>query len=229
MATNGAHSVRTSTRVAGPALLIGLYFAALAIIVRIVRRQTPWLEPYLPFGGIDNLSAGTTPDLIPESHDEIVTTFVRGVTDQNFDAITLALAVTGAMLLMVPISWVYFITTRSKKVDRSFAQTIIVLPIIVAGIATIVQNSLALAFSLAGIVAAVRFRFTLNEPAHALYIFVAITVGLAAGIGALGIAYVTAVAFVVVNLTLWRINYGANLTTAFFAFLTGRGRDDNEL
>ncbi len=221
--------MRASTKVAGPALLIGLYFAALAIVVSTIRRQFPWLDRYLPFGGIDDLSAGSTSDLIPDSHDEIVETFVRSVPEQNFDAITLALAVTGSMLLMVPISWVYLITTRSKKVDRSFAQTIIVLPIIVAGIATIVQNSLALAFSLAGIVAAVRFRFTLNEPAHALYIFVAITVGLAAGIGALGIAYVIAVAFVVVNLTLWRINYGANLTTPFFAFLTGRGRDDNEL
>ena len=130
---------------------------------------------------------------------------------------------------MVPISWVYFITTRSKKIDLSFAQTMIVLPVVVAGIATVVQNSLALAFSLAGIVAAVRFRFTLNEPAYALYVFVAIAVGLAAGIGALGIAYVTAIAFVVINLLLWRFDYGADLTTPFFAFLTGRGRDDNQL
>ena len=58
----------------------------------------------------------------------------------------------GAVLLMTPISWVYFMTTRANDVDRSFAQTMIVLPVIVAGIALIVQNSLALAFSLAGVV-----------------------------------------------------------------------------
>lgn len=221
--------MRSATRVAAPALLIGVYFFALAMLVRALRLYFPALGPYLPFGGINNLSAAATPDLIPEQHREIVDVFVRGTSGHNFDALTLAMAIAGALLLMVPISWVYFITTRSKKIDQSFAQTIIVLPIIVAGIATIVQNSLALAFSLAGIVAAVRFRFTLNEPAHALYIFAAIAVGLAAGIGALGIAYVTAVAFVAVNLILWRINYGADLTTPFYAFLTGRGRDDNEL
>lgn len=221
--------MRTSTRVAGPALLIALYFAALAMLVSTIRHFFPLLDPYLPFGGITKLSADATPDLIPENHGEIVQTFVRDLPEHHFDSFTLAFAIGGALFLMVPISWVYFITTRSKKIDQSFAQTIIVLPIIVAGIATIVQNSLALAFSLAGIVAAVRFRFTLNEPAHALYIFVAIGVGLAAGIGALGIAYVTALAFVVVNLILWRMNYGADLTTRFFAFLTGRGRDDNEL
>mgnify|MGYP006897222523 CR=1 FL=1 len=101
--------------------------------------------------------------------------------------------------------------------------------VIVAGIAIIVQNSLALAFSLAGIVAAVRFRFTLTEPAYALYIFAAIAVGLGAGVSALGVSFVVSAAFVYITLILWRINYGANMTSPFFAFLTGRGRDDNQL
>ena len=104
-----------------------------------------------------------------------------------------------------------------------------VLPVVVSGIAIIVQYSLALAFSLAGVVAAVRFRFALEEPAHALYIFAAIAIGLGAGIGALDIAFVVSVGFVYINLLLWRLDYGSDLTTPFFSFLTGRGRDDNEL
>lgn len=207
MARDGVAIVRASTRVAGPAFLLGTYFAGLALLVLAIHRWVPILVPYLPFRGTRTLSADT----------------------EHFDAPTLAVAIFGAVALMLPISWVYFITTRTKKIDRSFAQTMIVLPIIVAGIATIVENSLALAFSLAGIVAAVRFRYTLEEPAYALYVFVAIAVGLAAGIGALGIAYVMAAAFVLVNLLLWRLDYGDDLTTPFFAFLTGRGRDDNEL
>ena len=218
--------MRASTRVAGPALLISVYFAALAGLVAAIRRFLPDLAHWLPFGGISALSSTHTGDLHPETINALQNT---APINGNFEALTLAFAITGAVLLMVPISWVYFITTRSKKIDLSFAQTMIVLPVVVAGIATVVQNSLALAFSLAGIVAAVRFRFTLNEPAYALYVFVAIAVGLAAGIGALGIAYVTAIAFVVINLLLWRFDYGADLTTPFFAFLTGRGRDDNQL
>ncbi|CAN0589742.1 unnamed protein product, partial [Laminaria digitata] len=151
------------------------------------------------------------------------------ITIAGIEGITLGIAIAAAVLLSLPVSWVYFITTRSKEVDRSFAQTIVVLPVVVAGIATIVQHSLALAFSLAGIVAAVRFRFTLTQPAHALYVFVSIAIGIAAGISAVSIAYVVAVGFVLVNLLLWRANYGANLTTPFFSFLTGRGHDDNDL
>ena len=144
-------------------------------------------------------------------------------------AVTLAIAIVGALLVTTPITWVYFITTRTKLVDRSFAQTIMVLPVVVAGIAIIVQNSLALAFSLAGVVAAVRFRFALAEPAHALYIFAAIAIGLGAGISALGIVFVVSASFVFITLILWKLDYGADLTTPFFSFLTGRGRDDNDL
>ena len=215
--------MRSATRLAGPILLITAYFVGLAALVLAIRTWWPALIRHLPFGGTDSLGEGPVGNL------EIIETFSRMPTFGSFDALTLGLAILGALLLMVPISWVYLITTRSKKVDRSFAQTMIVLPVIVAGIAAIVQNSLALAFSLAGIVAAVRFRFTLTEPAHALYVFVAIAIGLAAGISALGIAYVTPLAFVYTNLLLWRTNYGANLTTPFFAFLTGRGIDDNDL
>ncbi|MEM7218171.1 MAG: DUF4956 domain-containing protein [Pseudomonadota bacterium] len=215
--------MRAATRLRGPAFLISAYFAALWGVVEGLRRLSPELERHLPFGGIDVLAGSDASDM------EIVTTLTEPLRNGNVAPLSLALALVGAVALMLPISWVYFITTRAKQIDRSFAQTMMVLPVIVAGIATIVQNSLALAFSLAGIVAAVRFRFTLNEPAHALYVFVAIVIGLAAGINALGIAYVTAIGFVATNLVLWRLNYGADLTTPFFSFLTGRGRDDNEL
>lgn len=221
--------MRASTRMAGPAFLLSLYFIGLAGLLMGILRWFPGLAPHLPFGGTRLLAAETVGPLQPDTHETALRSLAGTTTGADFDALTLALAIGGAVALMLPISWVYFITTRSKKIDRSFAQTMIVLPIIVAGIATVVQNSLALAFSLAGIVAAVRFRFTLGEPAYALYIFVAIAVGLAAGIGALGIAYVTAAAFVLVNLVLWRLDYGDDLTTPFFSFLTGRGRDDNQL
>ena len=206
--------------------LLTAYFAMLAGVVWIIEQLFPWLARHLPFGGID---AARSENLSSMNDMEIVQTIARNSVFSDFEGLTLALATMGAVLLMLPISWVYFITTSDKRIDRSFVQTVMVLPVIVAGIASIVQHSLALAFSLAGIVAAVRLRFTLSEPASALYIFVAIAVGLAAGISALGMAYVSTLGFVYLSLALWRFNYGANLNTSFFAFLTSRGHDDKEL
>lgn len=62
----------------------------------------------------------------------------------------------------------------------------------------VVQHSLALAFSLAGIVAGVQFRRALSDTFDTLFIFVAIAVGIAAGIKALDIAIVITIFF---NLT----------------------------
>jgi len=58
-----------------------------------------------------------------------------------------------------------------------------------------VQHSLALAFSLAGIVAGVRFRRALQDTFDALFILVAIGTGIAGGVQALEIAAVLTVFF----------------------------------
>jgi hypothetical protein len=92
----------------------------------------------------------------------------------------------------------------------------------------IVLNSLALAFSLAGIVAAVRFRFTLNKPSDAMYIFVAIAIGLGAGVGTLGVATVISGAFSVATLIIWRLEYGKTLAGPFLTLLTRRDPDEDD-
>ena len=171
--------MRKSTTISAPLFVITAYYGVLIAAVALLGRLFPGIRSVLPFGGLEDLLDRDADQL------EVLSTAISQPLVANVEALTLALAIVGTLLLMVPISWVYFISTRSRDVDRSFAQTIVVLPVIVAGIALIVANSLALAFSLAGVVAAVRFRFSLSEPAHALYIFVAIAVGLGAGIGAL--------------------------------------------
>ena len=140
----------------------------------------------------------------------------------------LGLASVGALILTIPVSWVYFITSRARRIDQSFLQTIIILPVVVSGIAMIVLNSLALAFSLAGIVAAVRFRFSLAQPSDAMYIFVAIGIGLGAGIGAVGVATVISAAFVLPTLIIWKLEYGKTLAGPFLTMLTRRDGGEND-
>jgi hypothetical protein len=92
----------------------------------------------------------------------------------------------------------------------------------------IVVNSIALAFSLAGVVAAVRFRFTLNQPSDAMYIFVAIALGLGAGIGALGVAAVISFTFVLATLVIWKLEYGKTLAGPFLTMMTRRDAGEDE-
>ncbi len=214
--------MRKSSRVTAPLLVISAYYALLYGLFQGATWLYPGLAPYMPVGGIEEL-VGRGADTFEQM--EIISSAAFTKTT----APSLAIAIVCATALMVPISWVYFITTRDNQIDRSFAQTMLILPIIVAGIANIVQNSIPLAFSLAGIVAAVRFRFTLTDPAHTLYIFSAITIGLGAGIAAIGVSALISVGFVYATLLLWRLDYGKNLNTPFYSFLTGRdyGNEDD--
>ena len=82
------------------------------------------------------------------------------------------------------------------------------MPLVVTSIIIIVQNSLALAFSIAGIAAAVRFRNSLKSSGDALFILCAVGIGLSAGIGALELAIVMTVAFNYTFLVLWLTDYG---------------------
>ncbi len=121
-----------------------------------------------------------------------------------------AAAVISAFLLAVPIAFTYVRTRSSLKYDQSLVQTVIMLPVVVTSILIVVANSLALAFSLAGIVAAVRFRNNLKDTRDAVYIFAAIGVGFACGVGVLVIAAFLSVFFCILELLLWKLDLTAD-------------------
>jgi hypothetical protein len=135
------------------------------------------------------------------------------VQAQNVDnlgesLIWLVAALGGALLTSIPVSMVYMGIRHGDEYDQSLISTIIILPLVVTGIVVIVQNSLALAFSLAGIAGAVRFKNSLKSSGDALFILAAIGIGLSAGIGAVELSAVMSVVFNLAFLTLWLTEYG---------------------
>jgi len=199
-----------------------MYYGFWVGLMAYLLSRYPVLNEYFPIGGISYLASANVDSFEP------IYSSVDDTVLSPHGPLQLALASIGAIILTVPVSWAYFITSRARKIDQSFLQTIVILPVVVTGIAMIVLNSLALAFSLAGIVAAVRFRFSLSQPSDAMYIFVAIGIGLGSGIGALGVATVISCAFVLATLVIWKLEYGKTLAGPFLTMLTRRdaGEDD---
>jgi hypothetical protein len=122
-------------------------------------------------------------------------------------AASAAVAMIAAVLLAIPVAWVYQLTRAKEGYQQSVVQLLIILPIVVAGIVVLVKFSLALAFSLAGIVAAVRFRNALDDSKDAVYVFLAIGIGLATAVDvpvavAISLIYNAAVLF------LWYVDFG---------------------
>jgi hypothetical protein len=168
-----------------------------------------WLV-YSQFGEM-NLPLGVVESLINEEDSTSLSSieiYASSVSDQYGGVVWLIVAILGAVALMIPVSWVYMAIRTQSKVDQSLVETMIILPVAVTGIVLIVQNSLALAFALTGVVAGVRFRNTLKSPADSVFIFMSVGVGLAAGIGMLMIALIMSVVFNYTFLALWTWNYG---------------------
>jgi len=176
-------------------LLFGISWLAHVLI--------PDISSHLPIGTIDRLMNYGDADSFTG-----VEIHASRVVNEFDSLIWLITAVFGAVLLMVPVSWTYISIREKTQMDQSLLQSMIVLPIAVTGIVLVVHNSLALAFSLTGVVAAVRYRTTLKSTADSLFIFMAVAVGLAAGIGMLVIAAVMTVIFCYTFLLLWKLNYG---------------------
>lgn len=118
-----------------------------------------------------------------------------------------SLAMASAGLLALPLAWLYTITRQKRGYRQSVVHSLILLPVIVAGVVVLVKYNLALAFSLAGIVAAVRFRNTLEDSKDAVYIFGATGIGLASGVD-LTAAATLSFGFNLATLLLFRSDFG---------------------
>ena len=163
-----------------------------------------------------------------QTRSEVIDQVVGGGTFRAMQAdtaIALFTATIGALLLMLPVTWVYMGTRRRRGLDQSMIESLLILPIAVAGVVVIVQDSLALAFSLAGIFAGIQFRSKLKYYADAHFLFASIGVGLAAGIGALHIATVMSVVFNYTAFLIWRLNYGADAGERHLRFASEGARE----
>ncbi|MCC6245878.1 MAG: DUF4956 domain-containing protein [Gemmatimonadaceae bacterium] len=128
--------------------------------------------------------------------------------DEGTLAISVAVAILAAVLLSLPVAWVYQLTRAKRGYQQSVVQLLVVLPAVVAGIVLLVKYSVALAFSLAGIVAAVRFRTPRDDSKDAVYVFLATAIGLASAVN-LPVAAVMSVGFNLVSLALWFTDFGS--------------------
>jgi hypothetical protein len=183
---------------------ITAYYLIIALVIFVALKIWPGLRGYLPIGGVEQLISQPAKNPLQASE------AVRAAHVANFgqSVFWLVVAIIAAIVVSLPVSWVYMAVRGGEEYDQSLVNTIIVLPMVVTGIVIIVQNSLALAFSLAGIAGAVRFRNSLKSSGDALFILLAVGTGLAAGIVAIELAAFISIAFNYCFAMLWITEYG---------------------
>jgi hypothetical protein len=218
-----------SHRVVHLFLKLTIYYACITAIVTTAVTVYPQLHAYLPIGGALSLIGDVTRDPFKaiESNATQISSLTGSVT-------WMAIAITSAVLTILPVSWTYMAIRKRSDYDQSLVETIMILPIAVTSLVIMVHSNLALAFGLTGIVAVVRFRNTLKSTGDALYVLVSIGIGLAAGVGAMEIAIVMSLAFNYCFLILWITDYGSHRGTRRYMRRArkpvhgGEGEDDDE-
>ena len=187
------------------------YYAIVAVVVAILYFFFPAEVMRISAKGLGDVPEG--PTVLTDALSSSPTASVSFGPGSLFDvSITMVMILIGAIVLILPVTWVYMSARPSGgQHNQNVVQTLIFLPVVVAGIVFIVQNSLALAFSLAGVVGAVRFRTSLRDSRDLVYIFLSIVVGFAAGVQSLAVGAVISIVFNFVLLVTWHYDYGRNM------------------
>jgi len=135
--------------------------------------------------------------------------FFRGdtaIAPTNFAAMLLGLLL--AFLGGHTIAWVYMITHTGLSYSRSFVNSLVLMPTIVALVMMVLSNNLVTAFGLMAVFAIVRFRNILRDTLDTSYVLAVIVVGMACGTLKLATAVVGCLLVSAIMVYLWYTAFG---------------------
>jgi hypothetical protein len=191
---------------------LGSYYAALLAIFVGVVVLFPAVTEYMDLERIrvvtsaqDLLGTGTG-----EPRTSINRAYSTAVLFTPERIIPVLMSMLGALALAPPVGWIYSCTGSNHKTSRGVARALVMMPIAIAFVVFLVEGSLPLAFSLPGIVAAVRFRTSMSDTTDAVFLVVVIGIGLAAGVQLLFVAYLASVLLAGTTLALWGTAFPEN-------------------
>ena len=158
------------TSIAGrPLLRVVAYYIFLAAVIVLLTRFAPEV--------MSRLSPGTWWSPATSTRCRAAAQAAAQARGMQPGSVAVA-AMAAAVLLMLPVVWVYILTRQKKGYQQSLVQTLIILPIVVVGRRDPgATTASALAFALGGIVGAVAFRNRLGDTKDAVYVFLSIARG----------------------------------------------------
>ncbi len=112
-----------------------------------------------------------------------------------------------AVILGTLISLIYILTHRKEGYSQSYVMSMVMLPTIVTLILLLVNTQIG-AISLAGTLALVRFRSVAGDPKDISYIFFAMAMGVACGMGFIGFAIVFFIILGAVLFVMSEVDFG---------------------
>jgi hypothetical protein len=122
---------------------------------------------------------------------------------------TLVLGLLLALLCGQTVAWVYMLTHSGLSYSRSFVNSLVVMPILVALVMQVLSNNLVTAFGLMAVFAIVRFRNILRDTLDTTYVLSVIVLGMACGTQKFTTAIIGCGLLVLILTVLWYSAFGS--------------------
>ena len=128
-----------------------------------------------------------------------------------------------AMLCGIFIALLYKYTYKGLNYSASFTISLIMLTMITAIVIMVIGNNLARAFGMVGAMSIIRFRTAVKDAADIMFIFFALSIGLAAGVKLYSVAVLGTLLVGVVYLVVTKFSFTLPQNREFLMQITARG------
>lgn len=132
-----------------------------------------------------------------------------------------------ALLCGVFISLLYRWTYRGLSYSTNFANTIILLTMVTSVVIMVIGDNLATAFGLVGAMSIIRFRTAVKDAQDIMFIFFALAMGLACGVGLYSVAVIGTVVIGAIFYIIVNVNLAAPRRRDFLLQVLLNGKENN--
>lgn len=136
--------------------------------------------------------------------------FFRG--DYAQAPISVPLVLLGLLLSFLcgqSLAWIYMWTHSGLSYSRTFVNSLIVIPVLVAAVMMVLAHNLVTAFGMMAVFAIVRFRNILRDTLDTSYILASLVVGMACGTQRYPVAILVTLVIIVILVYLWATAFGS--------------------
>jgi uncharacterized membrane protein YhiD involved in acid resistance len=153
---------------------------------------------------------------------------------QNFDLFPVTIyTVIGNLLVSfvcgMVISLVYRYVYKGPSYSVTFVNSLVILSMITSVVILVIGNNLARAFGLVGAMSIIRFRTAVRDVQDIVFIFFALSIGMAAGVGLYTVAISGTLIISLAIIMLSVSNFGQSKKREFLLQLSYDSSDENEM
>lgn len=133
-----------------------------------------------------------------------------------------------ALVCGLIIALVYRFIYKGPSYSVTYVNSLVLLTLITSIVILVIGNNLARAFGLVGAMSIIRFRTAVRDVQDIVFIFLALTIGMAAGVGLHVVAIAGTLIISIVAITLVTLNFGAPRKREHLLQLTYISTSENE-